>query len=130
VAIRLDDPRPPFQQLADELRDAIAAGKLRPGERLPSNRELAEREGIAAMTVQRAVSVLREEGLVFSAPGRGVFVRGTGDEVMTNGATATDELRALEARVARLESIVSQAGLEGAGGHAKKTTAKSGRRRQ
>ncbi|MEM9656490.1 MAG: GntR family transcriptional regulator, partial [Actinomycetota bacterium] len=37
-----DDPRPPYQQIADELRDQIHTGLIRPGQRLPSTRELME----------------------------------------------------------------------------------------
>jgi DNA-binding GntR family transcriptional regulator len=74
MPIRHDDPRPPFQQLADELRTAIAAGELAEGQRLPSNRDLAEQFGIAPMTAQSAIRVLRDEGLVVSLQGRGTFV--------------------------------------------------------
>jgi DNA-binding GntR family transcriptional regulator len=118
-------------QLADELRAAIASGEYAPGEKLPSNREMAEERGIAGMTVQRAFGVLRDEGLVFAVAGRGSYVRGDAGEVLAAGETSSgDELRALEARLARLERIVRRAGLDGAGGHDKQTTAKSGRRRQ
>jgi len=75
MPIRHDDPRPPFLQLADELRTAIAEGELTAGERLPSTRDLAETYGIATMTVQSAVRVLRDEGLVVAHQGRGTFVQ-------------------------------------------------------
>ncbi|MBF6548875.1 winged helix-turn-helix domain-containing protein [Nocardia brasiliensis] len=70
-----DDPRPPRRQLADLLRAAILTGKLKPGEKLPSGPELAERYGVSKVTAQQAVSEVRTEGLVFSRPGSGVFVR-------------------------------------------------------
>jgi DNA-binding GntR family transcriptional regulator len=75
MPIRHDDPRPPFQQLADELRTAIAAGELAEGQRLPSTRDLADQYGIAPMTAQSAMRVLRDEGLVVSLQGRGTFVQ-------------------------------------------------------
>jgi GntR family transcriptional regulator len=75
MPIRVDDPRPPYLQVADELRQRIAAGELEPGDRLPSTRQLAETYGIATMTVQNALRVLRDEGLVVSHQGRGVYVQ-------------------------------------------------------
>jgi DNA-binding GntR family transcriptional regulator len=62
----------PYQQVAAQLREQIASGAL--GPRLPSAMDLAEQMGVAPNTVQRAVKVLREEGLVYSVPGRGTFV--------------------------------------------------------
>jgi DNA-binding transcriptional regulator YhcF (GntR family) len=70
-----DDPRPPYQQVANALRAAILTRKLAPGEKLPSGAELAQRYGVARMTVQQAIRVLRDEGLVVSRQGSGVFVR-------------------------------------------------------
>jgi GntR family transcriptional regulator len=74
-----NDPRPPYQQIADDLRRAIGEGELRPGERMPSSREFATSYGVAPMTVHQAIRVLRDEGLVNSWQGRGVFVRSESD---------------------------------------------------
>src|SRR5487761_993812 len=68
-------PRPPYQQVATALRAAILTRKLAPGDKLPSGNELAQRYGVARMTVQQAIRVLRDEGLVVSRQGSGVFVR-------------------------------------------------------
>lgn len=70
-----DDPRPPYQQVANSLRAAILTRTLTPGEKLPSGPELAKRYGVARMTVQQAIRLLREEGLIVSRQGSGVFVR-------------------------------------------------------
>ncbi|MEV5741599.1 GntR family transcriptional regulator [Microbispora rosea] len=70
-----DDPRPPYQQVANALRAAILTKKLQPGEKLPSGTELAKKYGVARMTVQQAIRVLRDENLVVSRQGSGVFVR-------------------------------------------------------
>lgn len=69
------DPRAPYQQVANALRAAILTRKLTPGEKLPSGSELARRYGVARMTVQQAVRLLRDEGLVVSRQGSGVYVR-------------------------------------------------------
>jgi DNA-binding transcriptional regulator YhcF (GntR family) len=75
-----NDPRPPYQQIASELRRTIHAGEIEPGNKLPSSRELATEYGVAAMTVHQAIRVLRDEGLVNSHQGRGVFVRTDRDD--------------------------------------------------
>ncbi|MFQ6230488.1 GntR family transcriptional regulator [Nocardia sp. NPDC002869] len=74
-AIDPDDPRPPSQQIANVLRAAILTRKLAPGEKLPSGPQLVERYGVAKATVEQAIRILRNEGLVISRKGSGVFVR-------------------------------------------------------
>ena len=63
-------------QIANALRAAILTRQLAPGEQLPSGNELSKRYGVARMTVQQALRVLRDEGLVVTRQGSGVFVRG------------------------------------------------------
>lgn len=81
VAIDHTDPRPPFRQIADDLRQQILDGRLARGEKLPSERELVERYGTAQATVRQALAVLRVEGLVTPHQGKGVFVRRLPDRV-------------------------------------------------
>jgi len=70
------DSRPAYQRIADELRAAIAGGSLRPGDKVPSERELAQRYGAAHMTIRQAVGLLKGEGLVTTRRGVGSFVQG------------------------------------------------------
>lgn len=70
-----DDPRPPYQQVARSLRAAILTKKFAAGEKLPSQAELASRYAVARMTIQQALRILRDEGLIVSRQGSGVFVR-------------------------------------------------------
>jgi DNA-binding transcriptional regulator YhcF (GntR family) len=70
-----DDPRPPYVQVANALRAAILTKKFTPGEKLPSRNELAKTYAVAPMTVQNALRELRDEGLIVSRQGSGVFVR-------------------------------------------------------
>lgn len=65
----------PSRRIAEDLRRAIAAGKHGPGEKLPSERELAEQYGTARNTAREAIRLLLEQGLVTAEHGRGVFVR-------------------------------------------------------
>jgi DNA-binding transcriptional MocR family regulator len=63
------------EQMQVALREAIAAGELAPGEKLPPTRELAELAGVNHLTAVRVYRRLRELGLVTSQVGRGTFVR-------------------------------------------------------
>lgn len=65
----------PSRRIADALRDFISSGALAEGDKLPSERELARRYGIARNTAREAVRILTDEGLVTAEHGRGVFVR-------------------------------------------------------
>lgn len=74
-ALDPDDPKNASKQIANKLRAAILTGKLAPGERLPSQPELADWFGVARETVKRGLDPLRAEGLIVSRQGSGVFVR-------------------------------------------------------
>lgn len=67
--------RLPSRRIADVLRERITAGVLAPGDKLPSERELARDFETARNTAREAIRLLSEEGLVTAAHGRGVFVR-------------------------------------------------------
>jgi GntR family transcriptional regulator, transcriptional repressor for pyruvate dehydrogenase complex len=56
--------------MASELRRAIALGAFEPGDRLPSERTLADRLGVSRMTVRAAMRILAQDGLVTTARGR------------------------------------------------------------
>lgn len=76
IGVGIDEASPdwPYQQVAARIRERIRAGEL--GPRLPSYMDLAHQLEVSPMTVQRAIKVLRDEGLVVSIPGRGTFVKG------------------------------------------------------
>lgn len=100
---RTDDPRPPYVQVADVLRREIETGEFRPGQKLPSVRDLSERFGIASMTVGNVLRVLRDEGLILTTPGRGSFVS---DQVRPAAGPVDDSEASLSERVAALEAEV------------------------
>ncbi|MEV5768327.1 winged helix-turn-helix domain-containing protein [Micromonospora sp. NPDC052213] len=62
-------------ELADILRSRIASGQLRPGDRLPSERDLSQTYDVSLITARAAVQQLRNEGLAEAVRGRGVVVR-------------------------------------------------------
>lgn len=67
--------RPLHAQLAMTLREAIERGDFSPGERLPAERDLAERYNASRTTVRLALSTLKSQGLIGSGQGQGTYVR-------------------------------------------------------
>lgn len=65
---------PPYQQLADHLRRQIVRGQIPPGKRIPSMVELEQDTGLARDTIRKAVQVLKDEGLVETVMGMGIYV--------------------------------------------------------
>ncbi|MEU9912279.1 PLP-dependent aminotransferase family protein [Streptomyces sp. NPDC051001] len=80
-----------YRRIADRLADDIAAGRLKPGERLPPQRQFARRRGIAGSTAGRVYGELVRRGLVVGEVGRGTFVRaapaGPAGRALTEQAT-------------------------------------------
>jgi GntR family transcriptional regulator len=70
----IERARPLYEQVADALRDEIRSGRYRPGDKLPSERELSERFEVSKVTARQAIVQLRAEGLITSRAGSGVFV--------------------------------------------------------
>jgi GntR family transcriptional regulator len=71
------DPMPLHDQVAAEIRRAIADGEADPGDRIPQSKDLAAVLGVNTNTVLRALRVLRDEGLVELGRGRAIIVSGT-----------------------------------------------------
>ncbi|WP_194411153.1 GntR family transcriptional regulator [Microbacterium cremeum] len=87
MLLRIDpeSETPLFAQIADSVRADAAAGRLRPGERLPAAREIASALGVNVHTVLHAYQDLRDAGLVELRRGRGA--------VVTSQAGVLEELR-------------------------------------
>lgn len=64
-----------YEEIADDLRQQIKAGKWQPGSRLPSEEDLKRAYGKGGPTVRQALEVLLAEGLIDKQHGRGTFVR-------------------------------------------------------
>lgn len=65
---------PIYRQLAQQMREAVARGRMLPGQRLPSVRELSRTLVINPNTVARVYTELEREGVLNTRPGLGVFV--------------------------------------------------------
>ena len=77
VKVDKSDSTDLYQQVAAEIRRAIAEGEAKPGERLPLAKDLAAVLGVNTNTVLRALRLLRDEGLLEFRRGRGITVAGT-----------------------------------------------------
>ena len=104
MRLRRDSPVAMHRQLAQQLRQAIAGGGYRPGDRLPTEPELAARHAVSRITARQAVMQLVREGLVVRRQGKGSFVaeppvhhdlvdlHGIYDELVARGVNPTTEL--------------------------------------
>jgi GntR family transcriptional regulator len=79
VSVKVDrnESVPLHDQVAADIRRAIAEGEARPGERLPPAKDLAAVLGVNTNTVFRALRILRDEGLLEFQRGKGISVAGT-----------------------------------------------------
>src|SRR5436309_14764097 len=77
VKVNRTEPLDLHEQVAAEIRRAIADGEAKPGERLPPAKDLAAVLGVNTNTVLRALRQLRDEGLLEFRRGRGITVAGT-----------------------------------------------------
>jgi GntR family transcriptional regulator len=66
--------QPVYLQLAALLRDMIESGEIAPRHPLPSINTLVQQHELSAGTVEKALGVLKAEGLVRTVPGRGMYV--------------------------------------------------------
>ncbi|MEU6327763.1 winged helix-turn-helix domain-containing protein [Streptomyces sp. NPDC047049] len=104
-------PKPKAVQVADALREDIK--KMKPGDRLPSQRELIDRFGFASQTIQNGLAALRTEGLIVSAGNLGNFVSdgsAPNDHVRDDIKEIRSQIQALTERVAELESRSAPSG--------------------
>ncbi|HTJ67283.1 MAG TPA: winged helix-turn-helix domain-containing protein [Actinospica sp.] len=101
------DPRAPYEQVADALRLEIAEKKLKPGDRLPSIRQLAERFQVAAGTIQSALRELKAEGLIVSQQAKGTYVRSDVSGVWppSDNPRTKAELDRIKALAAKLKGV-------------------------
>jgi len=73
-AIYRNSPLPRYYQLKEILRERIRSGEWKPGDLIPSERELSEKYGISRMTARQAITDLVNEGLFYREQGKGTFV--------------------------------------------------------
>ncbi|WP_327656237.1 GntR family transcriptional regulator [Streptomyces sp. NBC_00483] len=104
MTIAEDDPRQPYEQAAETLRNEIQQGVIKVGKKVGTVRGLADRFNISPTTVQKALDVLRDEGLVMTT-GRGSYVRDPNQAPVDADAAMTDVLQELEHVTSQLSDL-------------------------
>lgn len=100
---------PIYQQIAEQLKSDILAGRLKEGEYLPSIRGLARELKISVITTMKAYEQLEEEGLVTAAPGKGFYVNAQDSEMLREQHLRKVEESLLEAiRAARIAGMADR----------------------
>ncbi|HEV7653298.1 MAG TPA: GntR family transcriptional regulator [Mycobacteriales bacterium] len=109
MLVRVDpaSPDPIYAQIAGAVRREVAAGRVRPGERLPGARELAAALGVNLHTVLRGYQELRDEGVVELRRGRGAVVTDAAPRIA--GPAAALRAFIVEARRAGLSAAEAAA---------------------
>jgi GntR family transcriptional regulator len=105
LSINENDSRPIYQQLAGQVREQVSKGNLKPGDTLPSVRELSDSLGVNMHTVRRAYLLLRDQGIIDLRLGRKARISMRKQIPLTNDALTDIEVR--------LEELVTDALLLG-----------------
>lgn len=95
-----------YEQIVNQLKNAIVTGELTPGEALPSIRMLAADLSVSVITTKRAYEELEKEGLIRSVAGKGFYVCESNKDYLKE-----KQLLMLEKRLAELISDARQAGM-------------------
>lgn len=101
-----------FEVIAEALRERIRSGGLRPGDALPTQAVLMREFGAASLTVQKAMTLLKQEGWAVSHPGKGAFVAhhdSTDSADDLDGPEATEPAAGTTARIETLERALAEA---------------------
>ena len=96
IVLSNSSDKPIYEQIAAQIRDAVASGELAAGEQLPSIRALAAQLRISAITTKRAYQDLEAQGYVTTIPGKGCFVAEQNLDLLRE-----ERLRRVEASLAR-----------------------------
>ncbi|GAA0947059.1 GntR family transcriptional regulator [Kribbella koreensis] len=83
---------PAYEYIALDLRQQIESGRLRPNARLPSAPKLQEKYAVSQTTIRNAITALRNQGLVMTANGSGVYVRPAGGDPRQSSARRIEVL--------------------------------------
>ena len=67
------DKKLKYYDLMEDLRKQIVSGKIKPGEKLPSENELSGTYQVSRQTVRKALQILQNEGYIYAEHGRGTF---------------------------------------------------------
>ncbi|MCI2416560.1 TetR/AcrR family transcriptional regulator C-terminal domain-containing protein [Saccharopolyspora sp. K220] len=96
-------PQPPYLRIVSDIRARIESGQLRPGDRVPSTRQIIDEWGVAMATATKALATLRQLGLVHAVPGTGTIVSdsSTGHRRPTRHRRSTSQPPVTQERIVR-----------------------------
>lgn len=100
--------KPIYEQITEQIKQAIITGKLTPGDPLPSIRNLARELKISVMTTKRAYSDLERDGFIVTFAGKGSFVAERNQEFLRE-----ELLRQVEDHLNKAVQIAKLAGIHG-----------------
>jgi DNA-binding transcriptional regulator YhcF (GntR family) len=99
----------PYRKIVDEIRGRISAGQLRPGERVPSARQITREWGVAIATATKVLSTLAAEGLVRPVVGVGTVVADLDPPQRTDARRGRAEVELSRERIVRTAIAVADA---------------------
>ena len=98
---------PIYEQIASQIKSAVIAGEVKPGEPLPSLRFLAKELRVSVISTKRAYEELEREGFLYSVPGKGSFVAGKNTEFLKE-----EQLRRVEEHLQEAVKAAQLCGME------------------
>lgn len=102
-----------YQTVYDTLQERIRSGRIRPGERLPAEKALAEEFDVSRITIQKAMSMLVQDGYIFRRPGRGSFASMNADKMESrSGERNGDQREAFDVIGLVMEDFSASFGIE------------------
>ena len=98
--------RPIYQQIYDQVKNAILSGELRKGDMLPSIRALAKDLRISVITTKRAYEELEQGGYIYTAAGKGCFV-----SQKSSGMVYEEHLKKIEEHMGEIARLAGSSGI-------------------
>ena len=116
MSTNLDPTRPIYLQIMEEIKRRAVRGRYRPGEQLPSVRDLAREMGVNPNTAARVYTELEREGFIFTRRGQGSFITEEPDRIARErdrfareaARRCIDSIRELELTVEQIEGILTE----------------------
>ncbi len=108
ISIDVHSGVPAYRQLVDQIRLQVAAGRLKPGDEIPSTRALSAELGLNPMTISRAWAQLEDEGVLERRPGLPLIVR-----AKTGATSAAARTAQFTKALKPVVSVARQLGISG-----------------
>ena len=83
ITVDLRSRKPIYEQIVDNVKALVLTGVMKPDEQLPAVRKLAVDLTINPNTIQKAYAILEAQQIVYSIPGRGIFISGEINDLLS-----------------------------------------------